>query len=127
MIAGSAAGTRRDLFLQVKSCILSAVVYVQEVDLTRFDVRLPAGLIGMVVMQPFLDLTDEPFRWQPARRVEQIAAIEHALGIARSADHGAEKTHFTVIPEYSIPGLDNVARMETVLRDPSWPAGTIVI
>src|SRR4029077_7023793 len=37
------------------------------------------------------------------------------------------KTHFTVFPEYSIPGLDGITCVETVLRADDWPNGTIVI
>src|SRR2546425_576570 len=104
------------------------MLHVEDADLTGFDVRLPAHLVGMVVMQPFLTLTgEEPFRCQPDRVPQLLATLERTLVIARGADHGAEKTHFTLIPEYCIPGLEGVARIETVLRDPSWPGGTIVI
>jgi len=106
---------------------LHEVVEVQDVDLTAFDVRLPTMLVGMVLMQPLLKLTSEPFRCLPERKAEQIAGLERTLSIAKAADHGAEKTHFTLIPEYSIPGLDGIARIENILRDMSWPGGTIVI
>ncbi len=78
-------------------------------------------------MQPYIELTEEPFRCLPQRKASQIAALERTLGIARAADHGAGKTHFTVIPEYSIPGPEGIARVETILRHPSWPCGTVVI
>lgn len=103
------------------------MVHVEDVDLTAVHVRLPTHLVGMVVMQPFLDLTGEPFRCLPDRKPAQLAAIERTLAIARTADHGAERTHFTLIPEYCIPGLEGIARIEAHLRDQSWPTGTIVI
>jgi hypothetical protein len=103
------------------------MVSVQEVDLTALGVTLPADLVGMVVMQPFLKLTGEPFHCEPRHKAEQLAALERTLTIAKAADHGAEKTHFTVIPEYSIPGLDGIERIESLLLDHSWPNGTIVI
>ena len=78
-------------------------------------------------MQPFLKLTGEPFRCEPRHKAEQLTALERTLTIAKAADHGAEKTHFTVIPEYSIPGLDGIERIESLLLDHSWPIGTIVI
>jgi len=31
------------------------------------------------------------------------------MAVARQTPHEAEKTHFTVFPEYSIPGLDGIA------------------
>ena len=105
------------------------MVHVQEVDLTELDVQLPTSLVGMVAMQPSLTrkLTTEPFRCRPGSKEEQLVALERTLAIARVADHGAEKTHFTLIPEYSIPGLDGITRIESILRDPSWPNGTVVI
>jgi hypothetical protein len=81
----------------------------------------------MVVMQPFLKLTGDPFRCEPRHKAEQLAALERTLTIAKAADHGAEKTHFTVIPEYSIPGPEGIALVEGILRDRRWPSGTVVI
>jgi hypothetical protein len=103
------------------------VISVPDVDLTALGVTLPADLVGMVLMQPFLKLTGEPFRCEPRHKAEQLTALERTLTIAKAADHGAEKTHFTVIPEYSIPGLDGIERIESLLLDHSWPIGTIVI
>jgi hypothetical protein len=103
------------------------VVHVLEIDLTVLDVRLPASLVGMVVMQPSLMLTDEPLRCVPARKAAQLTALERTLEIAKIADHGAKKTHFTLFPEYSIPGLEGITRIESVLRDASWQGGTVVI
>lgn len=78
-------------------------------------------------MQPRLELTEEPFRCQLTRKANQIAALERTLEIAKANDHGAHRTHFTIIPEYSIPGLEGIATIESVLRDADWPAGTVVI
>jgi hypothetical protein len=52
------------------------MVHVQEVDLTALGVTLPADLVGMVVMQPFLKLKGEPFRCEPRHKAEQLAALE---------------------------------------------------
>jgi hypothetical protein len=49
------------------------------------------------------------------------------LQISKNATHGAGKTHFTIFPEYSMPGLDGVAVVEDALHDQSWPTGSIVI
>lgn len=106
---------------------MQSVCHVQEVDLVSAGIQLPPDLVGIVVMQPFLSLTREPFRCQSARKAEQIAALERTLEIAKTRDHGAEKTHFTVIPEYCIPGLDGIAAIETAMQDASWPGGTVVI
>ena len=81
-------------------------------------------------MQPFLHptLTDtEPFRCRAEAKEELLGAIRRTLDIARSADHGAGVTHFTLFPEYSIPGLEGVALIESEIEKESWPPGTVVI
>lgn len=103
------------------------MIHIEDVDLTGNNVLLPTHLVGVVVMQPFLNLTGEPFRCLPAHKAERLAALERTLGIAKAADHGAGKTHFTLFPEYSIPGMDGILHIEAILRDPSWPSGTIVV
>jgi hypothetical protein len=100
------------------------VLEIKEVEL---GVTLPADLIGMAVIQPFLNLTEGPSRCVPGHKTEQLLALERTLTIAKLADHGAEKTHFTVFPEYSIPGLGGVERIESILLQPCWPTGTIII
>ena len=47
--------------------------------------------------------------------------------MSRDACHGAAKTHFTVFPEYSIPGLDGMALIDAAVSDANWQPGTIVI
>ena len=82
----------------------------------------------MVVAQPYLRLTqNEPYQWTDESRSPQLAAIETTLQLARSAPHGAPKTHFTLFPEYSIPGIEGVQLVDKTLRAPDWPVSTIVI
>jgi hypothetical protein len=103
-------------------------MHVEEVDLTVRGLNLPTGAIGMVVAQPFLKLTQaEPYSCDPEQRESQIAIIRSTLDIAKAASHGAGKTHFTVFPEYSIPGLEGVSAIDTELNKESWPTGTLVI
>jgi len=47
----------------------------------------------------------EPYRCTVASTPAQLSALTRTLEISREAQHGAGKTHFTVFPEYSIPGL----------------------
>ena len=47
--------------------------------------------------------------------------------MARTAPHGARKTHFTLFPEYSIPGLEGVDLVGNTLGASEWPKETIVI
>ncbi len=96
--------------------------------LSTRNVTLPSDRVGMVIAQPHLSLTDtEPYRCIPAARGQQLAMLTETLAVAKSNRHGAPKTHFTVFPEYSIPGLDGITTIETVLHSVDWPNGTIII
>lgn len=102
-------------------------VKVEEIEL---NITLPKDDIGMVIMQPFIEicLDAEPYRWQNEKKIDnQIDRIIRTLEIAKQANHRCEKTHFTIFPEYSIPGLKGVKKIEEVLRSDSWESGTIVI
>jgi len=82
----------------------------------------------MVIAQPYLALTDtEPYKCSAATKDAQLASLTATLDVARAAKHGAPKTHFTVFPEYSIPGLDGIALVQASLEAIEWPVGTIVI
>ena len=99
-----------------------------EVDLSRRGIRLPNGGAGLVMAQPHLTLTArEPYRCTDESRSCQLEAISAAMAVARNASHGAEKTHFTVFPEYSIPSPDGIELVEYNLRQDDWPRQTIVI
>lgn len=101
------------------------MIEVKEIPL---DITLPDDGIGMVVMQPFVELCDrEPFCWQNDKKSKQIDRIVRTLEIARQADHGCEKTHFAVFPEYAIPGLEGVSKIQEILESSSWKNGTIVV
>ncbi len=99
-----------------------------EVEQIPLDITLPDDGVGMVVMQPFVELCDrEPFCWQNDKKDKQIGRIVRTLEIARQADHSCEKTHFTVFPEYAIPGLEGVRKIQEILESSSWEDGTIVV
>lgn len=101
------------------------MIQVEEVSL---DIILPVDGMGMVVMQPFVELSNsEPFRWQNSKKDEQIERIIRTLEIAKRADHNCDKTHFTVFPEYTIPGLEGVRKINEILENDSWQNETIVI
>ncbi len=81
----------------------------------------------MAYMQPFVELTGtEPYKWQQTKKNQQLERISRFMNIAKQYD-GNGKTHFTVLPEYSIPGLEGVERINQVLTDPSWCSETVVI
>jgi hypothetical protein len=104
------------------------MINVETIDLTRRGITLPSDRVGMVIAQPYVELTaNEPFQCEPAATARQMAVLRETLAVARAAPHGAAKTHFTVFPEYSIPGLGGVALIDATLSHANWPAGTIVI
>jgi hypothetical protein len=100
------------------------MIEVQEIPL---NITLPCE-IGMVIMQPFVELCGNgPFCWQDDKRNKQIERIIRTLEIAKQAGHGCEKTHFTIFPEYAIPGLGGIRKIQEVLENSAWKDGTIVI
>jgi len=104
------------------------MIHISRVDLTERGIVLPHDRVGMVIAQPHLTLTQqEPFRTVAARKPELLDNLTATLAVSRAAPHQAEKTHFTIFPEYSIPGLEGVDLLDAALADPQWPTGTIVI
>jgi len=82
----------------------------------------------MVIAQPHLSLTvTEPYRCTEEAKLLQLQVLTDTLSVARDAPHGLAKTHFTVFPEYSIPGLEGISQVENVLCSAHWPTETIVI
>jgi hypothetical protein len=101
------------------------MIKVREIQL---DITLPDDGIGMVIMHPFVELCDnEPYHWQNDKKDKQIERIIRTLEIAKQSDHGCDKTHFTIFPEYSVPGLEGVKKIQEILENSSWKEGTIVI
>jgi hypothetical protein len=104
------------------------MVIVENVDLRLRGVDFPSDRIGVVVAQTFPSLTTkEPFVCTPETAGEQIATIRRTLEVAKECPHRQAKTHFTIFPEYSIPGLVGVAVVEASLGAADWPNGTVVI
>lgn len=104
------------------------MIHLKQVDLSLRGIQLPSDKVGIVMAQPFVQLTKlEPFRWVGDAKLRQLAAIRTTLQVALTASHGAALTNFTIFPEYSIPGLRGVDTIEAVIRNESWPSGTIII
>ena len=85
----------------------------------------------MVIAQPHIpreSLTaTEPFRCTEQAKTRRLAMLSETLRVSREAAHQASKTHFTVFPEYSIPGPDGIALIENAMRSNEWPTATVVI
>ena len=107
------------------------MVHVETVDLEPRGVRLPSERVGMVIAQPHLPIDSltaaEPYHCTDEAKPQQLAVLTETLRVSRDLCHCVLKTHFTVFPEYSIPGLDGVALIDTTLQANDWPIGTIVI
>ncbi len=107
------------------------MLHVETVDLSQRGVALPSQSVGMVIAQPHLPpsaLTSvEPYQCTHEAKQRQLLVLDKTLEVARAAPHGNSKTHFTIFPEYSIPGAEGIARIESKLRSADWPKGTIVI
>lgn len=107
--------------------IRGAVLEIIEVNL---DVVISKDSVGFVTMHtaPLKCLCDEePFQWKVEYKPAQLAKIKRTLSIARNSDHGSRNTHFTIFPEYSVPGLDGVNVIETEINSTQWPNNSIII
>ena len=104
------------------------MVAVVEVDLGALGVRLPRREVAMVIAQPHVVFVpQEPFTWAPLERQRALQCIDETLAVSRGCAHGVEKTHFTVFPECTIPGLEGVDRITAAMQAAEWPAETVVI
>lgn len=104
------------------------MIKVETVDLASRGIELPSDRVGMVIAQPYLTLTNhEPYKCIETAKQAQLAVLSETLTVARTPTHDSPITHFTIIPEYSIPGVDGVALIDAALNEERWPRGTIVI
>lgn len=104
------------------------MIAINEINLEPLGVRFPAGGVAMVLAQPFLDLQlTPPFACEAASRERLLACVDATLEIARRRPHGEDKTHFTVFPEYTIPGLEGIAKIDSAMAGAAWPSGTVVL
>ena len=107
------------------------MVHVEFVNLSDRGIRFPHERVGMVVAQPYLPddsfTREEPYQFVPEATQPQLAVLDETLAVARLSPHGVLKTHFTIIPEYGIPGLDGVSVVEDNLRSEDWPGGSVLV
>ncbi len=104
------------------------MVHTVEVNLFERGMQFPYAGVGMVVAQPFLEFTaQEPFTSVPTSKQRHMDAVEATLEVSMAATHGAPKTHFTILPECSIPGLEGIALVNNRIATAQWPTGTVVI
>lgn len=96
------------------------MIQIEEINC---GVVFPSQQIKIVAMQPHIYLTDtQPYRWPDTKKAEQIAGINKTLEIALK-----QRAHFTLFPEYSIPGLDAIDLIHEVVNNEEWQSGLIVM
>ena len=104
------------------------MISIEEVKST---LQVPSDGIGFVVMQPHLsgrvNTRQEPFKWLDDERAGQLDRIRTTLQISLENLHDCEKTHFTIFPEYALPGFEAVNIVDSFLGKDSWPCGTVVV
>ncbi len=107
------------------------MIQVETVDLEAQNFRFPSDRVGIVIAQPFVPdgslSAVEPYQCVAASRQERLGVLSQTLDVSRAAHHGLQKTHFTIFPEYGIPGLEGIALIDGTVRANNWPPGTIVI
>lgn len=104
------------------------MVAVVEVNLGELGVRLPRDQVGIVIAQPHVNFVGTgPFKLSPDTVQGALNGIDETLDVARKCKHGADRTHFTIFPECTLPGLIGVDRITETLTKEEWPTETIVI
>ena len=107
------------------------MVHVDFVNLSDRGIRFPNERVRMVVAQPYLPrdwfTSDEPYQFTPEAKQRQLEVLKQTLAVARVPHRDNLKTHFTIIPEYGIPGLDGVGVLENRLRSEDWPNGSVLV
>jgi hypothetical protein len=107
------------------------MVHVEAVDLGARGVSFPSDRVGMVVAQPYVPdallTTVEPFKLTAEAAARQLPIVQRTLNVSQERHHGLDKTHFTVFPEYTIPGLAGIQHIDGVLSGADWPTGSVVL
>jgi hypothetical protein len=104
------------------------LVNIIEIDIGQLGLRLPRGEVGMVIAQPYVELAgQEPFSVKPDKINAAIASIDSTLLVALSCAHQNDKTHFTIFPECTIPGLVGFDHITTAMSADKWPTETFII
>ena len=98
-----------------------------EINEEKLNITAPETGLCISQMQPFLKLvSSEPYKWQQDKINKQLDRICRFMKVAKTFD-GNGKSHFTILPEYSIPGIKGIYRINQFLTGSSWPSETILI
>ncbi len=99
-----------------------------DVEQINIDVSVPSDEVRVVAMQPFVELqtTIEPFQWQDQAVNAQLDAIRRTLDLAQN-DSGGGPAHFTLFPEYTIPGREGAAVIDARVNSNEWCNESVII
>ncbi len=100
-----------------------------EIEQVSLNVTWPDNELRVVMMQPHvsIDTKSEPFVWLEAERERQINKIQRTLEIAARNGDSGNSAHFTLLPEYSIPGLRGITVINDVVSGNRWPQNSVLI
>ena len=94
------------------------------VDEIKLQLVLPSSEIRIVLAQPNVKLSArEPFKRPNSELEQQITEIETCLSVSNLD----ETAHFTIFPEYTIPGLEGVQAIDSAVTGETWDRDTVVI
>lgn len=102
-------------------------ISIVEVDT---NIILPKNELGVVMFHPCINITQPlstPFFWTGEEKILQLKKIAKTLEISKAKKHTCPKTHFTIFPEYTIPGKDGLKLIEDEMKKPDWDNNTFVI
>lgn len=99
------------------------------VERVPVDLIMPTEAVRVVAMQPFIVFQSnliEPYRWLSEAVPRQLDSIRRTLELAQNGFSG-NGAHFTLFPEYAIPGIEGATLIDDVVCSMNWPTGSVVI
>lgn len=97
------------------------------VEQITIDLTLPTDEVSVVAMQPYLELQpDEPFKLRENLVDDQLSAIRNTLALAQNSLAG-RSVHFTIFPEYSVPGLEGLEIIDQNISSENWSNGSVIL
>lgn len=99
------------------------------VEQVILDITVPTDEVRVVAMQPFIVFPDnvvEPYRWLAEVVPRQLENIQRTLYLAQRVFSG-DGAHFTIFPEYAVPGIQGATLIDEAVCSEDWPTGSVVI
>jgi hypothetical protein len=97
------------------------------VEQITIDLTLPPDAVSVVAMQPYLELQpDEPFKLRQNLINDQLDALCKTLDLAK-VSYNDRSAHFTIFPEYSIPGIQGIELIENEITSEDWTNGSVIL